>query len=147
MTSNIHSHSYLNFSLLVRIVDIVQKIKPTRFNLHLVELWNRGKCWQFPRYPIMIVDLRTVICCTTPLITITTVRTGKSGTRSQRSAGWKLFSCLFSPFDPKFNFEEWNTAKFIIMLVHITCVTTRDVYCSADDILYQCKGDRNNVTR
>ena len=78
-------------SLLIRFVKIIQKIKPSRFNLNLVELWNRGECGQFPCWPIIIVDLRTVICCTMPLITTTTVRTGKSGTLSQRSAGWKLF--------------------------------------------------------
>ena len=83
--------NYFNMSLLIRFVEIIQKIKPSRFNLNLVELWNRGECGQFPCWPIIIVDLRTVICCTMPLITTTTVRTGKSGTLSQRSAGWKSF--------------------------------------------------------
>ena len=79
--------NYFNMSLLIRFVKIIQKIKPSRFNLNLVELWNRGECGHFPCWPIIIVDLRTVICCTMPLITTTTVRTGKSGTLSQRSAG------------------------------------------------------------
>ena len=37
-----------NLSLLVRSLEILQKVKPSRFNFHLVELRDRGDCGQLP---------------------------------------------------------------------------------------------------
>ena len=93
LINNVNTMIILN---IFRFIKIIQKIQPSGFNFHLAELWNRGRSG----YVLLVScftcnsDLRIAICCMTPLITITTVPTGRFGILSQRSAGrktWPVF--------------------------------------------------------